>query len=158
MLAAADLTREAWPDRLGHASLLDDADRCGAPEAALFHLLNLVRERRGFLLLTATAPPDRWGVRMPDLLSRLRLAPMLELGAPDEALLRAVLVKLFADRQLLVDESVVAYLTLRLGRSLGDARRVVGALDRTALARNQRVTRPMAASVLDVLALDREDA
>ena len=81
-------------------------------EAALFHLLNLARERRAFVLLTCEKPPDQWGLRTPDLLSRLRLAPSVSIGAPDDALLKAVLVKLFVDRQLVVDTSVVDYIAL----------------------------------------------
>ena len=42
--------------------------------------------------------------------------------APDDALLRAVIVKLFADRQLAVDESLVGYLATRIERSFAGAR------------------------------------
>ena len=67
------------------------------------------RDGARFVLLTARTPPDHWALRTPDLLSRLRLAPAVALGQPDDALLRAVLVKLFVDRQLVVDTSVVDY-------------------------------------------------
>lgn len=130
------------------ANLIDDADRLAGGEDALFHLLNLVREQGGSLLLTAQTAPDRWGVRTADLLSRLRLAPAARLGAPDDDLLRAVLVKLFADRQLLVDEAVISFLVLRLDRSIAAARAAVEALDTTGLAMSRRITRPMAALVL----------
>lgn len=136
----------------GPALLIDDVDRCGASESALFHLLNRLRETETFLLMTARMPPDRWGLATPDLLSRLRVAPLLRLEAPDEALLRAVLVKLFVDRQLLVDSAVVDYLALRLDRSLGAARQLVEALDRASLASRRRITRPIAAEVLAALA------
>lgn len=72
----------------------------------------------------------------------------MAIGAPDEALVRAVLVKLFLDRQLLVDESVIDFLSLRLERSFEAARRIVAALDREALAQARAVTRPMASKVL----------
>jgi chromosomal replication initiation ATPase DnaA len=100
------------------------------------------------VLLTASAPPDRWSLRTPDLVSRLRLAPSASLDAPDDALLRAVLVKLFVDRQLVVDTTVVDYVALRIERSLARAAEVVSALDREALSRGRRITRPMAAEVL----------
>lgn len=146
-LQAVELSSMAEP-----ALLIDDADRCGASELALFHLLNRLRETETFLLMTARTPPDRWGLATPDLLSRLRVAPLLRLEAPDEALLRAVLVKLFVDRQLLVDSAVVDYLALRLDRSLGAARQLVEALDRASLASRRRITRPIAAEVLAALA------
>jgi chromosomal replication initiation ATPase DnaA len=132
----------------GKAALIDDADQIGPAEDALFHLFNLTRESGTYLLLTAAGPPDVWGLKKADLLSRLRLAPMVRLGEPDEGLARAVLVKLFHDRQLIVEPAVVDYLALRIERSLDAARAVVAALDREALARGRAVTRPMAASLL----------
>ncbi len=136
--------------------LIEDMDRGERDEAALFHLLNLVRERRHHVLLTCTTPPDRWGLGTPDLLSRLRLAPAVHLEAPDDALLKAVLVKLFVDRQLVVDTSVVDYISLRIERSLARASEVIAALDREALSRGRRITRPMAALVLGSSSGDEE--
>lgn len=128
--------------------LLDDADATGQSEARLFHLVNLMRERGATLVLTAKTPPDAWGLRTADLLSRLRLAPAVEIGPPDDALMRAVLVKLLIDRQLIVDTAVVGYIALRIERSLGAARTFVDALDREALARKSRISRAIAADVL----------
>ncbi len=130
------------------ALLIEDADRSGADEAALFHLVNLARERGVDALITARAPPDAWGLKTADLLSRLRLAPIVELGAPDLELTQAVLVKLFNDRQLAVDPALIGYVALRIERSLDAARALVAALDREALARGGPVTRAMAARLL----------
>lgn len=132
----------------GGAAVIEDADHGRLPERELFHLFNMLRERDGFLALTARSWPDAWGLSIPDLLSRLRLAPAVEIGEPDDALIRAVLVKLFFDRQIVVDETVVEYLALRIERSLDAARRIVDSLDREALAERRPVTRPMAAEVL----------
>lgn len=134
--------------------LIDDADQGGAHEAAFFHALNAVRERGGSVLMTAAQAPGLWGVKTPDLLSRLRLAPAERLRAPDLDLIRVVLFKLFADRQLIVDASLVNYLAPRLERSIAAARAVVAALDHEALSRGRKITRAIAAQVL---ALD-EDA
>ena len=117
-------------------------------ERALFHLLNLIREEEAFLLITAQAAPGRWGVALPDLASRLRAVPTVALSAPDDALLRAVLVKLFADRQLGVDSSLVSYLTTRIERSFAAARAAVETLDREALRMQRPVTRALAAELL----------
>ena len=132
--------------------LLEDVDSARGIEAELFHLLNLVRNSaNGWLVLTARAWPDGWGLRTPDLLSRLRLAPAVEIAEPDDALVRAVLVKHFIDRQLVVDTTVVEYLAMRIERSLDAARQVVEALDREALMAGRRITRPMAGDVLRAL-------
>ncbi len=134
------------------ALAVEDCDRDCLDEHALFHLLNALRARRAFAVLTARKPPDLWGLATPDLLSRLRAAPSIAVGEPDEALLRAVLVKLFVDRQLVVDTSVVEFIALRIERSLAMAQRLVGELDREALSRGRRITRPMAGDVLQRLA------
>jgi chromosomal replication initiation ATPase DnaA len=128
--------------------LLEDADAIGQSEAQLFHLVNLMRERGTALVLTAKTPPDAWGLRTADLVSRLRLAPTASIGPPDDALMRAVLVKLLIDRQLVVDTGVVGYIALRIERSLDAARSFIDALDREALARQSRISRVIAGDVL----------
>lgn len=130
------------------ALVVENADRPDRDEAALFHLLNIARERQAHVLVTGAGAVDAWGLTTPDLLSRLRLAPSATIEAPDDALLRAVLVKLFIDRQLVVDTSVVDFVALRIERSLGHAVEIVTGLDREALRLGRRITRPMAAEVL----------
>ncbi|MDB5571729.1 MAG: hypothetical protein JWN93_2912 [Hyphomicrobiales bacterium] len=149
VLAAASLQMADLPAiAASGAVLVEDADRAPGREHELFHLINLVQERQAFLAVTARQWPDAWGLQTRDLLSRLRLAPAIEIGEPDDALVRAVLVKLFIDRQIVVDTSVVEYLALRIERSLEAARSIVETLDREALAQGRGVTRPMAAEVL----------
>src|ERR687889_1706079 len=156
---ASGITQDKVPHLVSNGALaVEDMDRGERDEAALFHLLNLARERKASLLITCETPPDRWSLRTPDLLSRLRLAPSVTLEAPDDALLKAVLVKLFVDRQLVVDTSVVDYIALRIERSLARAAEVVAALDREALSRGRRITRVMAAEFLGSSAdFDEED-
>jgi chromosomal replication initiation ATPase DnaA len=130
------------------AVLIENADRAAQAEDVLFHAVNAALENGRWLMLTSRAAPDAWGLKLPDLLSRLRLAPIARLETPDVELTEAVLFKLFSDRQLQVDPHVVAYIALRLERSLGAARQIVAALDEEALTRGRRVTRAMAAEAL----------
>ena len=147
-LAGSDVSALAGAGPL----LLEDVDCARGIESELFHLLNLVRNSaNSWLVLTARAWPDGWGLRTADLLSRLRLAPAVEIAEPDDALVRAVLVKHFIDRPLVVDTTVVEYLAMRIERSLDAARQVVEALDREALMAGRRITRPMAGDVLRAL-------
>ena len=118
-------------------------------ETALFHLHNLLMASAGTLLLTATSPPRDWGLRLPDLASRVQAAGVTRLAAPDDPLLSAILVKLFADRQIAVSPALIAYLLPRMERSFDAARALVAALDSEALARGTAVTRPLAASLLE---------
>jgi DnaA regulatory inactivator Hda len=129
------------------AAAVDDSDR--AEEEALLHLYNLLAERQGHLLLVAHEPPSRWGIRLADLRSRLLAAPAVAVAPPDEDLLGALLVKLFADRQLAVSEDVIAYLRLHLDRSFAAARDAVAALDQASLAEGRAVTVPLTRAVLN---------
>ncbi len=149
ILEADGLSIALLPDIVPRGALvIEDADAGPIPEAVLFHLINRVKELGAFLLLTAREPAEKWEVGLADLRSRLRLATPVALGAPDDALLRQVLVKLFADRQLVVDKPLIDFLVVRMERSLSFAGPLVRALDDAALAAGHRITRPMAAAVL----------
>ncbi len=145
----AALTPDTVADRLGgaRACVVEDADR-GVDEAALLHLYNLLAGCGGHLLLTGRTPPARWRTRLPDLASRLGAAMAVPVRAPDDALIGAVLVKLFADRQLRVEAAVPAFLVTHMERSFAAARAVVAALDDAALAAKRRITVPLARDVL----------
>ncbi len=128
--------------------VVEDADLPPRDDTALFHLLNAAQEAGCWLLITCRSWPSAWGIELPDLLSRLRAATPVEIGEPDDDLLRRVLVKLFADRQISIDRTVVDYLAVRMERSLAAAAALVDALDREALSKGRAVTRPIAAEVL----------
>ena len=150
---AVNLTVDAAPRLLGSGALaLEDVGRGGLEEAALFHLFNLAREQDAWLLLTTERPPAAWPIRLPDLASRLSAAGRAVLDPPDETLLRRVLVKLLADRQLAADPAVLDYLVPRMERSLGATRQIAMRLDRLTLERRRPVTRALAAEVLAALA------
>lgn len=129
------------------ACLVDDADR--APdETVLLHVHNAVVGRRGSLLLTGAEPPAVWPLRLADLRSRLLAASLVRIEPPDDALLRALLVKQFADRQLRVEPTVIEYLVPRLERSFLGMRAAVDQLDRAALQTRRPITLPLAREVL----------
>lgn len=131
--------------------ILDDADR-GLDEAALLHAYNRLRAAGRTLLLTATSPPARWKIALPDLSSRLAVLPVVAIGVPDDVLLAGVLVKHFNDRQLAVVPEVVTYVTARIERSFAALREAARALDQAALAQGRTVTVPLARDVLAGLA------
>ncbi|HEY7245497.1 MAG TPA: chromosomal replication initiator DnaA [Xanthobacteraceae bacterium] len=134
------------------AVVIEDLVPGAFDERALFHLLNLAREDDAFLLLTARVAPADWKVGLRDLASRLQALPIIRLAPPDDPLLRAVLVKLFADRQIAVDEHLIGYLATRIERSFAAARAIVAKLDAEAMGRKRPLTRALAAEVLRVAA------
>lgn len=138
----------------GGAVLVEAIDAPEVDQRALFHLLNLVRERSAFAVLTSRTAPADIGFDLPDLASRLRAAVPVTLHAPDDELLERVMLKLFADRQIAVDPSLVSYLSRRMERSFEAGSRIVAALDAEALAEGRPVTRQLAARVLQRLGAD----
>ncbi len=147
ILQAPDLAATDIATLSARAVVVEDADRIGAAEAQLFHLHNVVTSR-GALLLTARTPPRDWGLALADLKSRMQATPIAQLDGPDDSLLSAVLVKLFADRQVAVPPNVIPYLVSRMPRSIGAARGLVAALDARALAAGRPITRALAGELL----------
>lgn len=140
-LAAVDPTEHGtW--------VLDNAEPV-ADEKALLAFYNQLREAGGHLLLTARRPVGAWTLRLPDLASRLRAAPAVAIGPPDDALLGAVLLKLFADRQLVVSENVIEYLLRHMERSFGAAQAVVAGLDAMSLGLKRPITVALARALLE---------
>ena len=150
IVPAAHLS-EALLDAGDAPALVIDGLDGSIDERDLLHTYNAIAERDGHLLLTAQAPPARWPLALPDLASRLRLAPAVALGLPDDALLAALMLKLFADRQITVAPEVPAYVVPRIERTFEAVARLVERLDRAALAEGRPVTVPL---VRTVLALD----
>jgi chromosomal replication initiation ATPase DnaA len=148
ILDAASLDAAEVPRALVTGALvLEDLAPLEIDEPALFHLLNLAREDQAHVLITARRRLDLEGYAVADVASRLRAVPAVTLEPPGDALLAAVLLKLFADRQLALDEDTVHFLLPRMGRSLASVRALAAELDRAALSRGRRITRALAAEL-----------
>lgn len=117
-------------------------------ETVLFHLYNLMRDEGRTVLLTMRVPPQQVAFAVPDLASRLRAAPAAAIAPPDDSLLAAVLVKLFADRQIAVGHEVLDYILPRMERSFAAAGDLVAAADRLALAEKKPVSVALVRRVL----------
>ncbi len=134
------------------AIVIEDCDRVmsdAVAEEALFHLYNHARAEDRKLLLTARTPAARWPISLPDLASRLKTAPSVEIVGPGDTLLTALLVKLFADRQIGIDQAVLDYVVPRIERSFAAVQTFVAAADKTALENKRRITVPLAREVLN---------
>jgi chromosomal replication initiation ATPase DnaA len=148
-IAAHALTPASVPGALATGALVvEDLDPANVDERALFHLLNLAREDEAYVLLTGRQLPSTFENGLRDLRSRLRAIPIVSMMPPDDQLLRALLVKFCADRQMSVDESVVGYLASRIERSFVAARSTVERLDAEALRLGRPVTRALAVELL----------
>lgn len=154
VLTASDLEPHAG-DAASRAVLVDDVDAGRIDEPGMFHLINSIQQSGGHLLLCSRRFPAAWGVKLPDLASRLKAASIVEIGEPDDLLLTGVIAKLFADRQVEIEPHVVQFIVRRIERSLSVAIDIVERLDRAALAAKAPVTRVLAGEVIGNL--DRSD-
>ena len=146
LLSARDLA-DADVARGRTAAVVEDAGG-GFDQRLLLALYNTTAAHGGAVLLTARRPPSEWPLDLPDLISRLKALPAVAVAAPDDQTFAAVLVKLFADRQLRVGADVIAYLATHLERTFQAAREAIAALDAAALAARRNVTVPLAREVL----------
>lgn len=153
-LVAADRLDEATvaAAEAGGALAVEDVDRGIADERILFHLFNLARETRLSLLLTMRVAPGEIEIVLPDLRSRMRATAFVPIEPPDEPLLKAILIKLFADRQLRVTPKLVDYIALHMERSAEGAARIVAEIDRVALETKRNVGQSVAREALQRLA------
>lgn len=152
LVPAKDLTPEKIPSLSTQPLAVEDAEKvAGRPEAqtALFHLYNLMAAEGYPLLMTAKSAPAHWGLTLADLLSRLSSVQLAVLEEPDDALLAALLLKHFADRQLIPAPDLIPYLTKRIERSAAAAKSIVAQLDQAALSEGRKLTRSFAVKVLD---------
>lgn len=156
LIDAAALTPEAAEHLTATPVAIEDVDEVAElsargrqlAEEGLFHLYNLLHARGLPLLATARTAPGYWRLALPDLASRLKAMPVVEIAPPDDALLSSVLVKLLSDRRLTANPKTVRFILTRMERSFAAAERIVDALDRLSLARRQAVTLPLAAEVM----------
>lgn len=157
VVSAVSIAEPGVPTLADRPVAVEDADRIAGDRAAetrLFHLHNLVLANGHSLLVTARRPPRDWGLTLPDLASRVAAAPVATLDAPDDALLNAVLVKLFADRQIAPPPRLVEFCLKRMDRSFAAARRLVVALDERSMATGRPIGTQLAAEVLEAEARD----
>jgi chromosomal replication initiation ATPase DnaA len=153
---AANAFSEADIERLRSLGglVVENLEAGVADEQALFHALNVAREHKLSILLTSRSAPGELQITLPDLRSRLRALPVAAIDPPDQHLLQGLLVKLFADRQLAIEPTVIAHLIRHMERSTRAAQHLVAEIDRRALAAHRKVTRQLAAEALDALGRD----
>lgn len=148
LVAGPETAEQLATEGGGAPVLLEDVDRAGFEEAALFHLLNQSMRDRRPLLMTAREGVANWPFATADLKSRARLAQHFRVEVSDDIQLSQMFVKLFGDRQVVVDPRTIAYVVARMERSPEEAVVLAEAMDRMALERGTAITRAIAAEVL----------
>lgn len=139
-------------ENLPSCIIIEDIDRTmetAGLQEKLFHLYNWQKQKKGFLLLTARSHPKLWMLSLSDLSSRMLASLAVEIGPPDDDLLAAIIVKLFADRQITVPAEVISFLILRIERSFEAARAIVSQIDHLALSQKRKITVPLIRKLLE---------
>lgn len=151
VMAAGNISDKTIPGLGGQPLAVEDLDAAlagGLSPQSVFHLHNRVISMGQTLLITARQAPQRWHVTLADLATRMRGALIAEIAPPDDALLSAVLLKHFTDRQVKIAANVIPWLVKRLERSLAAAARAVETLDEAALAAKKPITIALAREIL----------
>jgi chromosomal replication initiation ATPase DnaA len=128
--------------------VVEDVERSGYSEDALFHLLNQSMRDGRPVLMTTREPIANWPFETDDLKSRARLAARFTVALSNDIQLSQMFVKLFGDRQVAVDPKIVRYLVARMERSPEEAVALADLVDRIALSRGTAINRSVAAAAL----------
>lgn len=139
----------------GYNILIENLNTSHLDEQTLFHLCNNVKQNQhSFILITALTRLSSWQVGLADLASRLKTIIEVIIEDPDDMLLKAILVKLFSDRQIIIEQTVLTYMISRMERSFNFANKLVDMCDEEGLKRQTKITKHIAKIALDQL-LDR---
>lgn len=125
-------------------------------QEALFHLYNTYRDLGGNILFTSSQAPARINFCLPDLRSRMNIVPALEIKAPDDELLMALLVKLFMDRQITPSQELLGFLLKNIQRSFSYIRKIVEEIDNISLAKKRAISISIAKEAIATLNSDRQ--
>lgn len=131
----------------GRAYILDGAEALIlAHQKAIFHLLNLVAAKRSRLLITLCqgVPPHI----LPDVYSRLKALPQIELVLTEEGL-RIILAKRLADHQIHVPSMLIDFILTRFSRNVDDALHLLAQLNEESLRQKKPISRAMLRAFLD---------
>jgi hypothetical protein len=126
-------------ERVG-GRLFENANR--HDEEELFHAWNAAQDSGKPVVLIVDEVPPAWQIGLPDLRTRLAITPIARIEQPDDALFRAIIQLLFADRGMHIPDEALKYIGDRVERSYWMAERVVEAIDRFAIAERSRLTLP----------------
>ena len=123
--------------------LIEDIDLINYDLTGLFHLINAIKENNGHIIFTSKKPPVNMDIRLDDLSSRLRSATPIFIDKPDDFLLEAILIKLFSDKKIIIEDRVTSYILQRTTRSVSEIIRLINRINYKSMEMKRRVTIPL---------------
>jgi len=139
-------THELTENILEHheAFIIEDFDSSWNEEKLLHHF-NIIHESGKYLLITTTNLPE---IKLPDLSSRIKSCNKINIGMPDDELMKMLIFKLFSNYSIIIGNDVIGYLLKTLPREFPEIIKSVDALNSFALEHKRKITIPMAKEVL----------
>lgn len=135
-------------------AVVDDIDAVTGQsegEFVLFDLINRAREAGVPLLLTASHPPAKLPVRLPDLASRLAWGAVMAIHPPADGEKIELLRSRAQARGLELPYATAQWMLAHLPRDIGTLLEVMERLDRESMIAKRRLTIPFVKNVLDDL-------
>ncbi len=123
--------------------LIDDFELNNNKYNDLFHLINFINEINGYLLMTSKINPVSLNTGIKDLDSRLRNATPIKIDRPDDFLLEAIIIKLFSDKRILIDDKVIKYILKRASRSVPELIILVNKINNKSMEQKRGITVPL---------------
>lgn len=129
--------------------LIEDIDSNQIKHHNLFHVINLVKEIEGFLLLTSKTSPTSLITKIPDLNSRIRSFSPVKINKPDDYLLEIMILKIFSDKNIMVDEKVIKFLLKRVERSISGIILLIQKINEKSLEEKRPITVPLVSELIN---------
>ena len=111
------------------------------PENLLFEFINEIKSSNLSLLITCSSDPLKLKWKTKDLVSRFTSFTNIEIKLPDDFLIKKLLIKQFADRQLSLDNEQIEYISKRIERSYSSVIQIVDRIDNLALQQKKSISK-----------------
>ncbi len=128
---------------------INEIQRNQPVEIVLFHLHNLLYSEGHSLLMTSQILPGRLSFSLEDLQSRIEASTIAKLHPVDDDLLGAILIKMFADRQIHFSDKLLTYVLSRVERSYTAAKLFVEEVDSKAMAESRVIGKKLVRDILE---------
>ena len=109
------------------------------PEKLLYSLINIVEQENKYLLITSLKPLNKFDFKLKDLNSLINNCLFVEIGAPDDELIYALIVKNFSNRQINIDKKIIEYIIKRINRSYKDIFLFIYKVDQLSLQKGKPI-------------------
>lgn len=114
--------------------IIDDIDHMDEKKA--LHIFNECHENHQNALFTCKTISH---FILPDLKSRLSSARNIKINLPDDVMIKALLIKMLAERSIKVSEDVIKYLLTHLPRSFDEISSAVDMIDKLSIEQKRNV-------------------